>query len=221
MENDNGVDLEKSLEKVYEDGMSNLTPSCSPAPSYGRSQLAASALPQKSCAICRNTLMLSYFSCCAVCGNVIECGRSNERLGSERGSSSAPQLPTTSSAEGTDCSKKLHCSSAYCKYTHNVWLLRFFILFEAMPAVGALMLLGKAFFVEHDWYFLRFRGLMAVQWWQIFLMPRQWHAGQSILTGQLVATLFMVWFYIEGREAWRWFEPFAVSTILLKILFPW
>ncbi|KAI5864625.1 hypothetical protein GGS23DRAFT_561130 [Durotheca rogersii] len=96
----------------------------------------------------------------------------------------------------------------------------FFGVCELVPSAGGLALANAALY-RRDWGQLRYAGLLLVQWWQIFVLPRQWHAGRPVVAGQLVACLFMVWFYIATSDHWRWWEPLAVSTVLLKIVFPW
>ncbi|KAH9900637.1 hypothetical protein F4778DRAFT_782164 [Xylariomycetidae sp. FL2044] len=212
MDRDHVVDVDK----LKGEHTPYITPSTSPT--IGENRLEPSEA--SSCVVCRNVLLLSYFNCCAVCGSVIPCGRTDQEdtYSSERRNDphhAFDRLPPAHEKPQnatTNCNERLHCQSAYCRYTHNPWLLRFFILCELMPATGALMMIAMAL-AKHDFAHLRFGGMMAVQWWQIFVLPRQWHAGTSIFSGQL--------FYIEGRQLWRWWEPFAVSTVLLKILFPW
>ncbi|KAI0847806.1 hypothetical protein F5Y00DRAFT_270944 [Daldinia vernicosa] len=203
----------------------------------------------KSCFVCRNTLLLSYFDCCAVCLGVIKRGQSrhnktdsnsnssnsNCNCNNERPASDSLPLPTTqprepsaspattpppycsSSSSSSSSSENNynynynpppppppqppHCPSPYCRYTHARPLMLLFALGEAAQ--------------------FRFAGMLALQWWQIFVLPRQWARGRSVVAGQLVACLFMVWFYVDASRGWRWWEPLAVSTVLLKIVFPW
>ncbi|KAI1502306.1 hypothetical protein F5X99DRAFT_408256 [Biscogniauxia marginata] len=217
MEEEHVVDLKQA----YDDLTPFATPSATPAIDYERGECARTDVPSPpSCIICRHTLLLSYFNCCAVCGNVIEPGRSKRprdcwydpspEAGGLPVRTATTTTTTTTTAqmadggeENSQSQSQSHCDSPYCKYTHNRWFLAFFALCECMPAAGALMMLALAL-GGHSWGLLRFGGLMAVQWWQIFVLPRQWHAGQSIVGGQLAACSFMVWFYVEGRQDWHW-----------------
>ncbi|KAI1335553.1 hypothetical protein F5Y15DRAFT_397695 [Xylariaceae sp. FL0016] len=207
------------LKRAYEAGSVFETHRSTPAPAYQKTEGITTTEPT-TCLFCRRTLTLSYFNCCAICGNAIPCGRRDDR---ERDSphTQQPQLPLPStSVSTTGYDRELHCKTAYCKYTHNRWLLYFFVLCEAVPMAGALMLLGKGLY-QHEWIMLRFGVMVAIQWYQIFVLPRQWHAGHSIVPGQLAAAFFMVWFYVNGRDSLHWWEPFAISSVLLKIIFPW
>ncbi|KAI0021994.1 hypothetical protein F4780DRAFT_778012 [Xylariomycetidae sp. FL0641] len=220
MADDHVVDLQQVYNRDAFCSTSAITPSITPAPSYSSRETSSTAAAPKSCTVCRNTLLLSYFNCCAICGNGIARGNLGSIGSHQEDLGANTQLPTRSDEKDASREEKRHCNSPNCKYTHNRFLLAVFVLFEATPLAGAVVLILRALF-EHNWYYLRFRGLMAVQWWQIFVLPRQCHAGQSIISGQLAACLFMVWFYVEGRQDWVWFEPFAIAVVLMKILFPW
>ncbi|KAI1808533.1 hypothetical protein F4811DRAFT_501423 [Daldinia bambusicola] len=238
------------------------TPSPPPA-SYQRGPEPPYASSGKSCFVCQNTLLLSYFSCCAICLGIVERkpgsdpDTADERLtatttsttpdslplpitqprepplspspsssSSSSGDGDKPPntttVPTSTAATYTDTgTNPPHCPSPYCRYTHTRPLLVLFALCEAIPSLGGLALLNAALY-GRDWALLRFAGVLVLQWWQIFVLPRQWARGRSVvLGGQLVAYLFMVWFYVDASTSWRWWEPLAVSTVLLKIVFPW
>ncbi|KAI1375916.1 hypothetical protein F4677DRAFT_460155 [Hypoxylon crocopeplum] len=238
-----------------------------PPPSWDNNQRihgSSSLASAKSCLVCRNTLLLSYFNCCAVCLGIIECGRARKDESSSSPSPShvlpiAQPPPTPARTESTttspSCSsssssstcvnndddddddnenekhnsnennkprrrRQRHCGQTFCRFTHWRPLMVVFALCELVQSLSALTLLNLALY-SHDWVILRFSGLLLLQWWQIFVLPRQWHCGQSIVTGQLAACLFMVWFYVEVSKSWSWWEAFVVSTVLLKIVFPW
>ncbi|KAI2626513.1 hypothetical protein GGR54DRAFT_474531 [Hypoxylon sp. NC1633] len=235
------IDLEKE-----ECGRAALNFRSSPTPSRSHHQRTHPPLSSRSCLVCRKTLLLSYFNCCAVCLGVIECGRALKA--NKPKPTSADSLPiahslspppparvkqdsSSSSSSSSSCCccsscssqqttingeddandgaehKKLvrgsHCDSGYCRYTHRRPLMLFFALCELVPALGGLAFLNVALY-RHEWALLRFAGILLLQWWQVFILPRQWHCKQSIVTGQLIACIFMVWFYVEGSRCWRW-----------------
>ncbi|KAL7626726.1 hypothetical protein AAE478_003500 [Parahypoxylon ruwenzoriense] len=253
------------------------TPEPQHSSSYKAQEPALPAGPRRSCLVCRKTLLMSYFNCCAICLGVIECGRLQKHspaadslpivqpppspslppppppspspsspvsaaahplthISSASSSSSTTSSTTAVNSESNaECQQTddkpsppppssppppPHCDSSYCRYTHARPLMLFFVLCELVPSLGGLALANAALY-RRDWTLLRFAGLLIVQWWQIFVLPRQWHCGHPIITGQLAACLFMVWFYVEGSTQWHWWEPLAISTVLLKIVFPW
>ncbi|KAI1107248.1 hypothetical protein F4804DRAFT_352760 [Jackrogersella minutella] len=210
------IDLEK---EEYGQSSQDSTPSTTPPSSDdGRSHDLVSAASVRSCPVCRKTLLLSYFNCCAVCLGIIECGRARK---GERPALDLDSLPTvepratspaetpppspssSSSSINYTRSSPPHCGTPYCRYTHARALMALFVLCELVPALGGLAVLHLALY-RHDFALLRFAGLLLLQWWQIFVLPRQWACGRSIVAGQLVACLFMVWFYVDGSRAWRW-----------------
>ncbi|KAI1661934.1 hypothetical protein F4813DRAFT_398393 [Daldinia decipiens] len=259
MDHDHAITIELGKPEEYDQSTEDITPSPTPRPaSDQRNQRPLYAASTKSCFFCRNTLLLSYFNCCAVCLGTIERSQSrnktnddnnnsnnnsNERLTSDSlplpttqprepsasptttpppysSSSSSSSSSTTENNYNSPPAKPPHCPSPYCRYTHARPLMLLFALGEAVPSLGGLALLNAALY-RHDWAQFRFAGMLALQWWQIFVLPRQWARGRSVVAGQLVACLFMVWFYVDGSRSWRWWEPLAVSTVLLKIVFPW
>ncbi|KAI1647571.1 uncharacterized protein F4817DRAFT_365252 [Daldinia loculata] len=232
MDHDHVITIDLGKPEEYDQSTEDITPSPTPRPaSDQRNQGPRYAASTKSCFFCRNTLLLSYFNCCAVCLGTIERSQSrnktdnhnnNSSSNNERPTSDSLPLPVTqsrepsgsptttpppysSSSSSSDTEndyKPPHCPSPYCRYTHARPLMLLFALGEAAQ--------------------FRFAGMLALQWWQIFVLPRQWARGRSVVVaGQLVACLFMVWFYVDGSPSWRWWEPLAVSTVLLKIVFPW
>ncbi|KAI8966752.1 hypothetical protein F5Y11DRAFT_343122 [Daldinia sp. FL1419] len=242
MDHEHTVTIEVEKQEEYTRSSADVTPSTSPPPpsDQGNPEPPYATSP-RSCFFCRKTLLLSYFNCCAVCLGVIQnTGASNSN---EASSSNSLPLPTTQPQEPSipsayqpssppsnqetrppatalTCSKPRHCPSPYCRYTHTRPLMLLFALSEAVPLIAGLVFLNAALY-SHDWVRLRFAGLLVLQWWQIFVLPRQWARGRSVVAGQLVACLFMVWFYVEASRSWKWWEPFVVSTVLLKIVFPW
>ncbi|OTB07171.1 hypothetical protein M426DRAFT_8900 [Hypoxylon sp. CI-4A] len=194
----------------------------------------------RSCPVCRKTLLLSYFGCCAVCLGTMECERPRKSAKkhdmmetlpvvetpvppSPSPSPSTPQPSSTSSSrshENQMTSKTRHCDRAYCRYTHQRLLMLVFVLCELASGLGGLAVVQMALY-RHDFELLRFGGMLVLQWWQIYVLPRHWACGQSIVAGQLAACLFMAWYYVDGSRCWRWWEPLAITSVLLKIVFPW
>ncbi|KAI0883401.1 uncharacterized protein GGS22DRAFT_195158 [Annulohypoxylon maeteangense] len=216
MEHDHviNIDLEKP---EYSQPSQTTTPSVSPPESDdGRAQRPIYAASNKSCFVCRKTLLLSYFNCCAACLGIAE-----YQLSRKRGRQSRDILPTsetsTSSSSSSPSSSTYslpqtptntprpapHCDSPSCRYTHQRVLMLLFIVFELIPSLGGLAILNIALY-RHDFSLLRFAGMLLLQWWQIFVLPRQWACGRSIVAGQLAACVFMVWFYVDAARVWRW-----------------
>ncbi|KAI2471627.1 hypothetical protein F4781DRAFT_439940 [Annulohypoxylon bovei var. microspora] len=231
MEHDHviNIDLGKS---EYDQSSSDLTPSVTPPPSSdGRGHIHIPATSDRSCFVCRKTLLLSYFNCCAACLGVAE-----YRLSQKRGRPGRDTLPTTetshdsSSPSSSSSSLPLpttdynyakhdhtttttnianapsparHCDSACCRYTHARPLMLLFVVCELVPSLGGLAVLNLALY-RHDFALLRVAGMLLLQWWQIFVLPRQWACGRSIVAGQLAACVFMVWWYVDASRAWRW-----------------
>ncbi|KAI2639879.1 hypothetical protein GGS26DRAFT_587331 [Hypomontagnella submonticulosa] len=119
----------------------------------------------KSCVVCRNTLLLSYFNCCAICLGVIKCGRDPKpdetefsnclpiaRPAPAHISDSSPS-PTPSPSHDNDgrnnTRKPLHCGAPFCRLTHSRPLLFLFAAFEAVSSLGSLALLNMALYT-HD-----------------------------------------------------------------------
>ncbi|KAI0180282.1 hypothetical protein GGR52DRAFT_587866 [Hypoxylon sp. FL1284] len=113
-----------------------------------------------------------------------------------------------------------HCDSAYCKYTHLRPVMALFVLCEVFQLGVSAAALAVALYC-HDWRLLRFAGLVIIQWWQIFMLWRQWNCGHPIIVSQIAAAFFLVWYYVEVSRQWQWWEPLAIGTVLLKIIFPW
>ncbi|KAI2612238.1 uncharacterized protein GGS25DRAFT_517933 [Hypoxylon fragiforme] len=237
-DHDHIVNTELQKAEYDETNRSINKPRPSPPPSPSKRPISVSSCTRSSpstgpCLVCRKTLLLSYFNCCAVCLSVIECGQRrkdddddndndedrptrNNRPPilpvSERHPSPPPPPPRRLSSSTTlgprqaddddddDDRRARHCDSAYCRYTHPRLLMCLFVACELVPSLGGLALLNLALY-RHSWVLLRFAGMLLLQWWQIFMLPRQ--------------------FYIEGSRQWRWWEPLAISTVLLKIVFPW
>ncbi|KAI1457723.1 hypothetical protein F4805DRAFT_162700 [Annulohypoxylon moriforme] len=223
MEHDHviNIDLGKS---EYNQASPTITPTVSPPESDdGRSQKPIYTASNKSCFVCRKTLLLSYFNCCAACLGIAEYRLSRKRgrpsrdtlLTSETSNSSASTTASTSSlpiinfvnSKATHNQNPnpapSHCESPYCRYTHLRPLMLLFIIFELVPSLGGLAVLNMALY-RHDFALLRFAGMLLLQWWQIFVLPRQWACGRSIVAGQLAACVFMVWWYVDAARAWRW-----------------
>lgn len=191
----------------------------------GRSQKHTYAASDRSCFVCRKTLLLSYFNCCAACLGTTEYQLSRKRGRPARGtlptseasnSSSLPssstsslpiinwtRRPQTHNRPSNNKVHSLHCDTPYCRYVHFRPLMLLFILFELVPSLGGLFLLNLALY-HHDFSLLRFGCMLLLQWWQIFVLPRQWACGRSIVAGQLAACVFMVWWYVDAAREWRW-----------------
>ncbi|KAI0377798.1 hypothetical protein F5Y04DRAFT_284472 [Hypomontagnella monticulosa] len=212
------------------------------------------ACSTKSCVVCRNTLLLSYFNCCAICLGAIKCGRDpkpeeidlSDSLPIARPAPAhiSPSSPPPSSSwpgaywendDRLDPRKPPHCGTPCCWFIHSRTLLLIFAAFEALSSLSALTLLNMALYT-HNWAQLRFALLLSLQWWQTFVMPRQWYSGRSIIPGQIAAFMFLVWYYVESSRSplslvktlglpyvqeWYWWEPLVIGGVLLKIIFPW
>ncbi|KAI1144147.1 hypothetical protein F5Y05DRAFT_401257 [Hypoxylon sp. FL0543] len=216
MEHDHVVTI--NLEKVeYDQTSQDVAPSITlPPPNDARSDKHTPSVSEKSCIVCRKTLLLSYFNCCAICLGIMECrqGRksaldSDSLPITEFSNPSSPPF-SSSTPDPQRTNKPPHCDIPCCRYTHLRPVMYLMVLCEAVHFFTALTLFNISLY-QHNFTLLRFSGLLLLQWWQIFVLPRQWACGQSIVAGQLVAVVFMVWFY----------EPFAIGTVLLKIVFPW
>ncbi|KAI1213470.1 uncharacterized protein F4807DRAFT_470797 [Annulohypoxylon truncatum] len=236
MEHDHVITIDMGKPE-YSQASPNMTPSVSPPQSDdGRTQKPAYAASNKSCFVCRKTLLLSYFSCCAVCLGVVEYQLSQKRgrpardtlptsetsnASSSSPSSSTYSLPTTKygpqhNTTTTTTTTAIiqdpsshnptpppHCDSPYCRYTHHRPLMLLFAACELVPSAGGLAVLAAAL-SRRDFALLRFAGVLLLQWWQIFVLPRRWACGRSIVAGQLAACCFMVWFYVDAARSWRW-----------------
>ncbi|OTA66754.1 hypothetical protein K449DRAFT_402810 [Hypoxylon sp. EC38] len=217
MEHDHviNIDLEKN---EYDQTSQDEIPSIiSPATNDKRANKHTLTASKKSCIVCRKTLLLSYFNCCAVCLGITECRRGRKPT-SESASLPITEPIPTEPPQGAK--KPPHCDSQYCRYTHIRPIMILMIFCEAIHSGFGVALLNMSLY-SHNFAMLRFAGLVLLQWWQIFVLPRQCACGQSIVTGQLVAVVFMVWFYVDGSRNWKWWEPFVICTVLLKIVFPW
>ncbi|KAI1410171.1 hypothetical protein F5Y13DRAFT_168496 [Hypoxylon sp. FL1857] len=215
MEHDHVVDID--LEKdQYDQTSQDGTPSIiSPPLSHDKIVNLTSAAFSRSCIVCRKTLLLSYFNCCAICLGVMECRQGQKPTLDSDSDSDSDTLPitepppSTSSPSSTPTSnnqranKTPHCDFSYCRYTHLRPIMFLMTLCEASHFLVGLTLLNMSLY-WHNFALLRFAGLLLLQWWQIFVLPRQWACGQSIVTAQLVAVLFMVWFYVDGSRNWKW-----------------
>ncbi|KAI6092461.1 hypothetical protein F4821DRAFT_224047 [Hypoxylon rubiginosum] len=159
-----------------------------------------STAPPRTCFVCRKTLLLSYFNCCAICLGPIECSRPQEQkkkpavadclpttepprssslcLTRETSSASSSSSVTIVEGRSTDGNSKTsgttgrHCDSTYCKYTHLRPLMVLFVLCEFTQFMFFLVSLNMALYC-HDWLLLRYAGLILLQWWQIFMLSRQ------------------------------------------------
>ncbi|KAI0835546.1 hypothetical protein F5Y06DRAFT_305810 [Hypoxylon sp. FL0890] len=211
MEHDHVVNINVDLEKAKFDQTSqDGTPSIiSPPPNDTIIVNQTPAESARSCIICRKTLLLSYFNCCAICLGITECVRARKPASEpdslpitepQSPSSSISSLPTSNPHR---TNKPPHCDSRCCRYTHLRPVMFLMVLCEAVHFFTALILLNLSLY-KHNFTLFRFSGLLLLQWWQIFVMPRQWACGQSIVAGQLVAVLFMVWFYVDGSRNWHW-----------------
>ncbi|KAI1094541.1 hypothetical protein F5B19DRAFT_38106 [Rostrohypoxylon terebratum] len=217
MEHDHIVNIDLTKSEY-----SQTSPTVSPPESDdGKSQKPTYA-SNRSCFVCRKTLLLSYFNCCAAC-----LGTTEYQLSRKRGRPARDTLPTSetshsplpSSSSSTSSLPIInwirrtpthnsqtpppHCESPYCRYVHLRPLMLLFILFELVPSLGGLSVLNLALY-RHDFAQLRFGCMLLLQWWQIFVLPRQWACGRSIVAGQLAACVFMVWWYVDAARAWRW-----------------
>ncbi|KAI1777708.1 hypothetical protein F4818DRAFT_439038 [Hypoxylon cercidicola] len=199
-----------------------------PRPSVNK---PASTAGTRSCIVCRKTLLLSYFNCCGICLGVIECSRPRKQEGraadslptvepprrlhgetselSSTFSSSATAVEGRSYSNGgeetaTTRAAPPHCNSTYCKYTHLRPLMAVFVLCELFQFASFLVSLSVALY-RHDWLLLRYAGLILLQWWQIFMLARQaMELRPFLVAGQLAAAFFMVWYYVESSQQWRW-----------------
>ncbi|XXH04881.1 hypothetical protein Hte_011303 [Hypoxylon texense] len=243
MEQDHVVNIDLEKEE-YEQSPVQAQPSIS-------NGNAPTAPRTRSCIVCRKTLLLSYFNCCAICLGVIECTRpgnhekkksaaedntlptvepprplrltrenTSESTSSTSSSVTMVEGRTNRSEKKTTTKVQSHCDSTLCKYTHLRPVMTLFVLCELFQMGCFLVFLNIALYT-HDWLLLRYSCLVLLQWWQLFMLSRQWNCGHSIVAGQLAASFFIVWYYVESSQQWRWWEPLAICSVLLKIVFPW
>ncbi|KAI1636697.1 hypothetical protein F4809DRAFT_662186 [Biscogniauxia mediterranea] len=175
-----------------------------------------------------STDLLSYLNCCAVCRNVIK-PRNSSRQQEYSLSPGAAEVPTSATTPAGRLAphhnadkreERRHCDTNLCRFGHNRWVLAVLALREIVHLVIT-SILFSAGLAGHNWSLLRSSGLLAVQWWQVFLLPRRWHAGKSIVVGQLVSCAYLVRYSSEGRSNWSWWEPpFVIEGVLLKIAYP-
>lgn len=109
MDHDHVITIELGKPEEYDRSTEDITPSPTPRPaSDQRNQGPRYAASTKSCFFCRNTLLLSYFNCCAVCLGTIERSQSrnktdnnnnNSSSNNERPTSDSLPLPVTQSRE--------------------------------------------------------------------------------------------------------------------------
>ncbi|KAI1393890.1 uncharacterized protein F4822DRAFT_29150 [Hypoxylon trugodes] len=162
------IDLEKQDPDRNSQGSS---PSTTPSHTFGiqRTHEPVYTAYTKSCIVCRKTLLLSYFNCCAVCLGVEECGQGKKRradpppeslpITETPPSTPSTSTPTSPSSSITDPENNLlntntptitlHCDSTYCRYTHLRPLMLLFALSELVPLLGGLFLLNTAIY-RHD-----------------------------------------------------------------------
>ncbi|KAI1406578.1 hypothetical protein F4819DRAFT_439584 [Hypoxylon fuscum] len=167
MDRDHVVDIHLGKEE-YDQSSSQGTPGVmTPSPSHQSSHKPV--YTAKSCFVCRKTLLLSYFNCCAVCLGIVEGGRvqKEEKPSSDflpitepisspsvtrettESSSSSSSTPDSENNYGVTTRRTPHCDSSYCRYTHSRLLMLFFGLCELVPALGALAMLNMALY-RHD-----------------------------------------------------------------------
>ncbi|KAI0603374.1 hypothetical protein F4775DRAFT_533468 [Biscogniauxia sp. FL1348] len=222
MDNDQDISLKRACDNPTPFATSSVIPAINfRRGEYGRADASL------SCVICRQTVLLNYFNCCAVCRNVVK-PRNSSRRWEHSLSPTAAEIPTSAVTPAGHLAfhdnadkggHSGHCNMDSCRLRHNRWVLAALALWEIAHLVIMSVLLSTGV-AKHDWSLLRLSGVLAVQWWQLFLLPRRCYAGRSIVVGQLAACAFLVWFSVEGRSDWSWWEPVVVGIVLLKIAFP-